>query len=306
MDVKQLEYITTIAREESITKAAAKLFITQSALNQQLLKLEKELGTPLFIRGRNFCYPTEAGEIYLKGAREILTIKENTYHQLDDLVDNRKSLLRVGFTPTRGIDMFTKVYPNFHRNHVNVTVYPFEMSVKEQHEGLRSGTLDLAFATLTPKQYHSSIAYQEIMDEEIYLAIPRRHPLAASYQENQENLPTLDLAKVKEEPFVLLHQDSTQRPLLDELFAKADFTPHILFETSSPRTMISMIEMELCCGFLPAYYVDRKNEKIAYFALPERPHWKVVASYQKQRYLNKTAKDFLSLAAKYWHETVTI
>ena len=50
MDLRQIEYIIAIEQEESISKAAEKLFITQSALNQQLLKLEKELGMPLFER----------------------------------------------------------------------------------------------------------------------------------------------------------------------------------------------------------------------------------------------------------------
>ena len=50
MDLKQLEYIVEIAKEKNITKAAKKLYITQSALNQTLLKLEKEIGEPLFER----------------------------------------------------------------------------------------------------------------------------------------------------------------------------------------------------------------------------------------------------------------
>lgn len=50
MDLLHLEYMIKIAEENNITKAAQKLFITQSALNQQLLKLEKELGTQLFVR----------------------------------------------------------------------------------------------------------------------------------------------------------------------------------------------------------------------------------------------------------------
>ena len=55
MDTRQIEYILQIAEENNITKAAEKLFITQSALNQQLLKLERELGTPLFQRTKNKC-----------------------------------------------------------------------------------------------------------------------------------------------------------------------------------------------------------------------------------------------------------
>ena len=48
MDLRQIENIIAIEQEQSISRAAEKLFLTQSALNQQLLKLEKELGTPLF------------------------------------------------------------------------------------------------------------------------------------------------------------------------------------------------------------------------------------------------------------------
>ena len=72
MDLRQLEYIVQIAEENNITRAAEKLYITQSALNQQLLKLEKELGVPLFHRSRTDWHPTEAGEIYLSAARKML------------------------------------------------------------------------------------------------------------------------------------------------------------------------------------------------------------------------------------------
>ena len=67
--------VLKIAEEQNITHAAEKLFITQSALNQQLLKLEKELGTPLFYRSRTDWHPTPAGEIYLNA--------ENLYHPGD-------------------------------------------------------------------------------------------------------------------------------------------------------------------------------------------------------------------------------
>ncbi len=114
MDLKQVEYIVQIAKENNITHAAEKLFITQSALNQQLLKLEKELGTPLFYRSRTDWRPTAAGEVYLKSARELLRIKKDTYSLIYDIAETKKGNISVGFTPDRGIAMFTKVYPQFH------------------------------------------------------------------------------------------------------------------------------------------------------------------------------------------------
>ena len=90
MDLKQVEYILKIAEENNITHAAEKLFITQSALNQQLLKLEKELGTPLFHRSRTNWRPTEAGEVYIRGAKELLRIRKNTYEQIHDIAQIKK------------------------------------------------------------------------------------------------------------------------------------------------------------------------------------------------------------------------
>ena len=89
MDTKQIEYILKIAEENNITKAAEKLFLTQSALNQQLLKLEKELGTPLFHRSRTNWRPTKAGEVYLQNARQILRLKKDTYSQIRDIANTK-------------------------------------------------------------------------------------------------------------------------------------------------------------------------------------------------------------------------
>lgn len=76
MDLKQLEYILAIAEHGNISRAATSLYISQSALNQQLLHLEKELGMKLFHRDKRNLIPTPAGKIYLESAREILKIKK--------------------------------------------------------------------------------------------------------------------------------------------------------------------------------------------------------------------------------------
>lgn len=102
MDLKQIENILAIANKGSITKAAEGLFVTQSALNQQLLKLEKEIGLPLFERRNHSMIPTDAGQIYLDGAREILQIKENTYKRLSDMSEDSHGTISIVYTPERG------------------------------------------------------------------------------------------------------------------------------------------------------------------------------------------------------------
>ena len=115
MDTRQMEYIIQISEERSITKAAEKLFITQSALNQQLQKLEKELGLPLFVRTRSDWHLTPAGEIYINTARQILNLKKDAYSQIQDLKESGNRRISLGLIPERGVNMFTAIYPEFHR-----------------------------------------------------------------------------------------------------------------------------------------------------------------------------------------------
>lgn len=90
MDLKQLEYIVEIAKESNITHAAQNIFISQSALNQQLLKLEKELGAKLFYRTRKNWQLTEIGRIYVENAKKILNIKKETYKEIEDYLEEKK------------------------------------------------------------------------------------------------------------------------------------------------------------------------------------------------------------------------
>ena len=61
MELRTLQYFLTVAREENITRASEVLHITQPTLSRQIKQLEQELGTELFVRGRNFALP--AGQL---------------------------------------------------------------------------------------------------------------------------------------------------------------------------------------------------------------------------------------------------
>ncbi len=301
MDTKQIEYILKIAEENNITRAAEKLFITQPALNQQLLRLEKELGTQLFHRSRTDWHPTEAGEIYLKNARSMLQIKKETYRIINDMVSEKKGHLSVGFTPGRGIAMFSAVYPKFHKEYPEIIVTPNEMSVKKQQTAISNGDLDIGFLTLCDNQ-RTSDHYIPIVQEEIFLAIPARHPLSVlhSSKSDENNYHELDIASVKYEPFVLMYKESTVRQMVDHIFKEAAFEPNVLFETASTSTILTMIQANLWCGLIPYNYIKNPIEGISCFSLPSHPAWSVAATYRKNSYLTHAAEYFIKLAKDYW------
>lgn len=299
MDLKQIEYIIKIADEKSITRAAEKLFLTQSALNQQLLRLEKELGVQLFKRTKSDWSPTPAGEIYLEGARESLHIKRKTYNRISDQANTKKGYLSIGFTPGRGIEMFTNVYPQFHNLYPDMIIEPNELSVLKQHALIAQGGLDIGFMTLCDNQ-KTKDNYITLFQEEIILAIPKAHPLSTNAAPKGKPLAVTDLAQLKYEPFVLMYKESTIRRMIDGIFRHSGFVPSVLFETSSNATILSMIKANLCCGVVPWHYVKDQPEGIACFSLPSRPVWDVAVSYGKYAYLSTPAKTFIRLAKEFW------
>ena len=134
MNLKELEYVVAIADEKSLTKAAERLFITPSALTQQVLRLENELHAPLFIRSRSGWQPTEAGEIYLEAARKILFIRQDAYNRLQDQIQRSAYSLTIGLPPERGTDMFSRIYAPFRERFPDVTLQLRETSVHTPQE----------------------------------------------------------------------------------------------------------------------------------------------------------------------------
>lgn len=300
MDFTQLEYMLKISEENNITRAAEKLFISQSALNQQLLKLEKELGTQLFHRSRSNWRLTEAGQIYISGAKAALQLKKETYNRIYDVSNTKKGRLIVGLTPGRGLTMFTAIYPTLHMTFPSLEVVPIEMRVHEQQQAIAKGEIDVGFLTLAEAD-RTSDCYITLGTEELFIAIPSGHPLAKKASPQGELYTVLDISELSYEPFVLMDRKSTLRSVCNRIFSHADFVPNVLFETNNTSSIVAMIESTLCCGILPGYYIPKYSNKLTCFALSDHPTWEIVVSYRKGGYLSSGAKEFTRLAQEYWN-----
>lgn len=301
MNLRELEYVIKIAEEKSFTKAAEKLFLTPSALNQQISRIEKELGIPLFYRSRTGCIPTEAGEIYIRSAQDMIRQKKQTYDQIQDMANSQKGILSVGFPPEHGTSMFTSVYPKFHTQYPQLSLRAYENSVHQQQKLIASGNLDLGFVTLLDWQ-KTSDEYLHIANEELLLALPSSNPICrkAVYSE-RSTLPELDLTLLKNEPFALMYKESTIYGWVDSIFRKCNMVPNVLFETTRNITILNMISHNLCCGLIPDFYYDPHLDNVSFFCLPEHPTWEIAATYKKGSYLSKPAKAFIHLASEYWN-----
>ncbi|MGE9922011.1 LysR family transcriptional regulator [Acidaminococcus fermentans] len=305
MDTRLIEHILKIAEEKSITKAAEKLYLTQSALNQQLLHLEHELGTPLFKRSKTNWGPTRAGEIYLEGAREMLRVKQNTYSQISDLTHGYTGTIRVGMTPVRGPDMFIHVYPAFHEQYPNLVVVPYELNVFQMQKLVTAGDLDLGFMTLFESQRDDN-EYQNLYEEEILIAVPEAWNLEGAVMEAGKRRPRLPILALKDRPMILLRKQTTMRPVLDRLFRARQVVPQILFDTANPATILEMVRAGICCGIVAESTAQGFEQGIRYYSFEKPLRWNVAVSYPKGAFLNQAENLFIQQARKYWMQKAKV
>ena len=298
IETKLIEYILTIAKHKSISKAANELYLTQSALNQQLLKLETTLGAPLFVRTRNHWELTEIGELYVERSKQILEIKNQTYNQIQDMATKWKGDITIGLTPERGIQMFTAIYPRIHAQYPDTVFQPVEATVESQIKMMNAREMDISFQTIFERKY-KHLTYETIFYEPFYLCVPKTHPLAYKQTPTPGQYPEISLTEFKDELFTLVKKSSTMRIVIDRLFKNAGFEPKLLFESTSMLTMLRLSENGQCCSIIPRYYAT-PSDFVSYFSLGSHASWELAAVHVQSHYINKAARDFIKMAASYW------
>ena len=106
MDLKELDYIVTVANEGSISRAAEKLFMAQSSLSQAVRLFEQDLGTPIFVRTARGVRPTSAGEAFIFHARQILQQYQEARSEASDIENLKGGTVIFGISTYRGTFSF--------------------------------------------------------------------------------------------------------------------------------------------------------------------------------------------------------
>ncbi|MDO4266835.1 MAG: LysR family transcriptional regulator [Eubacteriales bacterium] len=178
MDTRQLEYILEIAEEKSLSKAAEKLYITQSALSQQLAKLKKEGLPPLFEQKKREMELTDAGKIYINGARSILKLEKDARAALQSLSSSYVSRFCILAAPYLLPALYLHLLPKLHRMFPQTELYIRRLEYGRAHRELESGAADLVFLPTQQSSYdmfRSAILYE---DELVIATLPGATPAA--------------------------------------------------------------------------------------------------------------------------------
>lgn len=294
MNLKQAQYVKTIAECGSITAAAKKLFVSQPSLSQMLRQLEQETGLPIFDRSTSPMRLTYAGEKYLHAAERILAANAELDSQLREIRHEHAGRLRLGISVTRAMQVMPLVMPIFQQQYPNVSLQMTESGSANLEEMLRGGSIDLAFAAL--ESTSPSLAYELLEQETIGILAGRDTAVARQYPTGT----SLPVEAFRRECFVSLTKGHSSRITQDKLFRKYGLTPSILLETDALEVGRRVALEAGACMLLPSIYIDGycHQRKGCFYPLADyENHRHFYACYRKDEFVPQYARDFIQITA---------
>ncbi|CAN5205856.1 LysR family transcriptional regulator [soil metagenome] len=197
MELRHLRYFLAVAEELNFSRAAARVYLSQPALSQQIRKLEEELGVGLFQRTRREVELTEPGRMLLEGTQQALVQIDQSVRTLREMSGAESSRLRVGFPEYVNHTPLAHILQDFQRRSPGVELEQHELltlqQTSQQISELKRGTLDLGFLLLPVEE--EALELEHVLRIELIAVLPEDHPLAY-----RDEIPMREL---EEEPLIL-------------------------------------------------------------------------------------------------------
>lgn len=276
MNIKSFQYFNAIVDNPTLSAAAEELFVSQPALSQQIRKIEEEMGAKLFNRVGHTMTLTPAGEVFLYSSRRILQLYESTKKEIQIVKLAAQETIRFGISPFYSQHYLPKLLPPFLEQNPQIKVDIVEEISTRLEQKLLDGELDFCVLPLYPQ--NKLLDYETIYIEEILLAIPKDHPLNTYFptvSESSNGFPIIDLALLKNEPFIGLKKVQKFSHIGLRLCEEAGFTPNTICETLNWETVHSLIAAGLGVGFVPRILVGSISDPDlapCYYQLPSSTH----------------------------------
>lgn len=143
MEIRVLRYFLTVVREESITKAADVLHITQPTLSRQLSQMEDDIGVKLFHRGARKITLTNEGMLLRRRAEEILQLVDNTEKELVEQEEQIEGKITIGCGELASVQILSELIGNFSKKHPGVSYDIFTATADLVKEQMDKGLIDI-------------------------------------------------------------------------------------------------------------------------------------------------------------------
>jgi molybdate transport repressor ModE-like protein len=275
LDLKRLRVLAEVARQGSFSVAAEELYLSQSAVSQQVATLEKEVGMPLLERTRGGPKLNDAGRMLVRHAEAALARLEEAEHELKAIAGLEGGELRIASFPSASATLLTEALAEFGSRHPGVRLSVTEAEPEQSVPKLRAAEIDLAivfdYPMLPSQPGDRDIERALLLTESMYLALPKDHPLAKAH--------TVGLANLADEPWLCGVCPSSCGEVVKQACRQAGFDPGIGFESDEYQVLQAYVAAGLGFTLLPDLALPTlRSDLVVRPTRPEAPKRRVWAA----------------------------
>lgn len=242
MELRQLEYFVAVVEETNFTRAAERMFVAQPAVSAQIARLERELGQPLLDRSRRETRLTQAGAAVLPFARAALQAVAQARTAVDEVTHLVRGVVTIGTVTSHNVDM-PRLLAAYHQAHPGVEILLSTDTSDALLDGVRSGRLDVAIASVGAEETPDGLAVVPTTDEAIVAVVGVDDPWIRRR--------SVDLTALAGRPLIALPVGGGIRRQFDLACAAAGVTPRVAFEAATPEALADLASRGLGVAIVP-------------------------------------------------------
>ena len=286
MNLRNLEYFLAVVDENSFTKAADRLYISQSTLSKAVSALEEEWQVPLLYRNKKDFQLTPEGQLFYQYAKELLATYDQKTKKLINALEKLKKQITIALPPSTGIMIFSDIFTNFYLEHPAITIRTSELTSLQLIDQVADGSLDLG--VVVEPFSDSRFAEKLILDSEAVLIVPLDHPWSEREEIAFKELESSDLLMVSPEYMYY------NRVL--EHFQSAGIKPHITFTSYQWELLLGMVEKGRGVSILPLPLIEKTFTGRVHTIRLKDPSfsWGLSLIWRKDQALRPEVETFLS------------
>jgi DNA-binding transcriptional LysR family regulator len=292
MELRHLRYFIVVAEEQNITRAAARLHISQPPLSRQIRALEDELGVVLFEHTAKSVQLSEAGRIFLEEARAVLQRANEAVQVARAVACGQRGTIHVGHAPALVSKMLPITLQLFHEANPQIRVQLYDLSTVEMLRGLRDGKIDVALLVNVQPRIMNEFAFQEIRRDPVCVAVHSAHSLA---QERK-----IGIERVAKEPIIAFTMADypEYHAWLNGLFEPLNCKPRIVEEHDSVAGLIASVGAARGVALVLESFkhVVSRGVKIRNFVPPLPPV--VIGAAQARKAKSANVESFIAAAKR--------
>lgn len=258
--LQQLRCFISVAEEVNFRKAAERLHMTQPPLSRQISALERNVGTPLFVRSTRNVQLTSAGRVFVRSARRMLALAERSSRDALEAAAAQSYTINFGFLESTALDLLPKVIPQINLEFPNINLVLREIHTAEQVRKLATRELDIGI--MRPPINEDGLEVRPLRSDRLVAVLPKEHKLTSN---------PLKVSELADESFA--HYSSASGESIQNAARltcmTAGFSPRITHEVTSTPALMSAIASLGCVTLLPAPFADTQQIGVRFVELAE-------------------------------------